>query len=193
MRLRAPVLIVTLALLAAPLPAAAQQAANKSELVHPSSDYSPGEVIRVQLEALAHNDDPYKDAGIEVVFGFASPANKMVTGPLARFIRMVHNPVYCALLHHQAAYYGELEVQGNQARQSVGVTAANGEHVGYVFILSRQKGNPCDECWMTDSVVGQPVGKMRLVEDVDFPDDEFIAVQGSGGAASETNAAVDLF
>ena len=193
MRLRAPVLIVTLALLVAPLPAAAQQAANKSELVHPSSDYSPGEVIRIQLEALARNDDPYKDAGIEVVFRFASPANRMVTGPLARFIRMVHNPVYRALLHHQAAYYGELEVQGNEARQSVSVTSTNGEQVGYVFVLSRQKGDPCDECWMTDSVVGQPVGKMRLVEDVDFPDDEFIAVQGSGGAASETMLAVDLF
>ncbi|MFQ5961546.1 MAG: DUF4864 domain-containing protein [Candidatus Methylomirabilales bacterium] len=146
-------LTLALGLLAAPVPADAQQAANKSELLHPSPDYSPDEVIRIQLEALADNDNPHKDAGIEVAFRFASPANKMVTGPLDRFIRMVHNPVYRAMLHYQAARYGELQLQGNQAMQSVILTAANGEHVGYVFILSRQKGAPCDECWMTDSVL----------------------------------------
>lgn len=121
--------------------------------MRPSPDYSADEVIRLQLEALADNDSPHKDAGIEAAFRFASPANKMVTGPLDRFTRMVHNPVYSAMLHHKAAQYGELRLQGNQAVQSVILTEANGERVGYVFILSRQKGAPCDECWMTDSVL----------------------------------------
>ena len=154
-RFRTVAVILTLALglLGSLVPGNAQQAAHNSELLHPSPDYSADQVIRLQLEALADNDSPHKDAGIEVAFRFASPANKMVTGPLDRFIRMVHNPMYRPMLHHKAAHYGELQLQGNQAVRSVILTAANGQRVGYVFILSSQKGAPCDECWMTDSVL----------------------------------------
>jgi hypothetical protein len=119
----------------------------------PTPSYSPEEVIRIQIEALASNDDPYEDAGIEVAFRFASPANKVTTGPLDRFVRMVRNPVYSPMLNHKAARYGHLRVRGNQAAQPVILTTATGEHVGYFFILSKQSGGPYDGCWMTDSVI----------------------------------------
>lgn len=134
-------------------PTSEQKTSSGKKVLHPSPDYSPGQVIRLQLEALADNDAPHKDAGIEVAFRFASPANKTVTGPLDRFIQMVHNPIYRPMLHHRTARYGELQISGNEAMQSVILTAADGERVGYIFILSKQKGGPCDECWMTDSVL----------------------------------------
>lgn len=119
----------------------------------PSPGYSPEEVIRIQIEALASNDDPYEDAGIEVAFRFASPANKVTTGPLDSFVRMVRNPVYSPMLNHKAARYGHLRIRGNQAAQPVILTTSSGEHVGYFFILSKQSGGTYDGCWMTDSVI----------------------------------------
>jgi uncharacterized protein DUF4864 len=119
----------------------------------PSPAYGPDEVIRLQLGALAANDDPHADAGIEVAFRFASPANRQVTGPLTRFIAMVHNVLYQPLLNHRAVRYGALRVEDDDAAQAVIVTARDGEVVAYLFKLSRQQGGPCDGCWMTDSVL----------------------------------------
>jgi hypothetical protein len=96
---------------------------------HPSPAQGPDEVIRLQLGALAANDDPHADAGIEVAFRFASPANKRVTGPLARFIAMVHNALYRPLLNHRAVRYGTLRVEDDHAAQTVIVTAGDGEVV----------------------------------------------------------------
>ena len=133
--------------------------ASKSDFLKPSPNYSPGDVIRIQLQALADNDHPYRNAGIEVAFRFASPVNKIATGPLERFIQMVHNPVYRPMLNHKAAFYGELHAKSNQAAQVVILTTPNGERVGYFFTLSRQKGGPCHDCWMTDSVLRFEVGE----------------------------------
>lgn len=157
--------ILAVALLASPLAAEAQQDALASvgEIphlltthgggAHPSPAYGPDEVIRLQLEALAANDDPHQDAGVEAAFRFASPANKRVTGPLARFVAMVHNALYRPLLNHRAVRYGTLRVGDDRAAQTVIVTARDGEVVAYLFMLSRQQGGDCDGCWMTDSVL----------------------------------------
>ncbi len=119
----------------------------------PSPDLTPAEVVRIQLEALARNHTPYEHAGIEIAFRFASPANKRNTGPLDRFIRMVHNPPYRPMLNHREAEYGKIEVRGREAVQPVILTTREGKRVGYVFFLSKQKGGPYDSCWMTDSVM----------------------------------------
>ena len=45
-----------------------------SEALVPKPALSPGDVIRIQLEALRHNDE--QDRGIAVAFLFASPINR---------------------------------------------------------------------------------------------------------------------
>ena len=120
--------------------------------LEPSPDYSPDEVVRIQIEALGNNDNPYEDAGIEIAFRFASPANRESTGPLDRFILMVHDPIFRPMLNHLSARYGRLRVRGDQAGQAVILITASGERVGYLFFLSRQRGGSCDGCWMTDGV-----------------------------------------
>jgi hypothetical protein len=127
-----------------------------SPTVRPDPKYSPEDVIRFQIEALAQNDDPYENAGIEFAFRFASPTNKRATGPLERFIRLVNNPLYQPMLNHQTADYGEIQVNGEQAVQIVVLTTSSGKRVGYVFTLSRQKDDTYEDCWMTDSVVLLP-------------------------------------
>ena len=124
----------------------------KPDSLQPHPDYSPADVIRIQLQALSDNNHPYENAGIEIAFRFASPVNKDTTGPLERFIQMVHNPAYRPMLDHQSVSYGKLQVKGNQAAQAVILTTPSGERVGYVFTLSKQEGDTCRGCWMTDGV-----------------------------------------
>ena len=120
--------------------------------VQPSPKLSPAEVIQIQIKALGKNDEPHENAGIEMTFRFASPANKRATGPLDRFIGMVSSPAYRPMLNHRKAKYGEIQVTENKAVQSVVLTAQDGKKIGYVFTLSKQHGGQYDECWMTDGV-----------------------------------------
>lgn len=142
----AAVIFVSLIILS---PAAARATSHGA---FPGPEYGPADVVRIQVQALADNDTPYRNAGIEVAFRFASPANKRFTGPLRRFIRMLYGPTYRPFLHHQAAHFGHVDIQGTEATQTVILTAANGRRVGYVFRLSKQRGAPCRACWMTDGV-----------------------------------------
>ncbi len=119
----------------------------------PSPEYSPKEVVRLLVEALADNDDPYANAGIDTVYRFASPANKRITGPLAHFTLMLHGRTYGPMLDHTAAEYSPMRIQGGRARQAIVLTTAGGQRVGYVFELSLQKQPPYEGAWMTDSVV----------------------------------------
>jgi hypothetical protein len=121
-------------------------------ILQPNPQYTPDEVVRFQLEALSQNNDPHNNAGIELVFRFASPANKETTGPLRRFARIVYNPLYRPLLNHQRAHYGELREDGDKAAQLVVLTSRSGKRMSYLFMLSRQEGGHYDECWMTDAV-----------------------------------------
>lgn len=138
--------------LAAGLQAAKAAIGAKPEL-RPRPAYPPDKVVRIQIEALGDNDRPHPDAGIEITFRFASPANKKVTGPLPRFIEMVHNAAYRPMLNHQGARYGKLKREGNHASQTVILKIGDGSRVGYLFQLSRQSEAPYKDCWMTDSVM----------------------------------------
>lgn len=119
----------------------------------PNVSLSPEQVVRAQLEALADNDEPYGDHGIEVTWRFASPENKVFTGPLGRFKQMVRGPVYGAMIGHRAASYETVAVEGGTATIDVILRTPGGAFAGYRFRLSQQRGGPCDGCWMTDAVV----------------------------------------
>ena len=121
------------------------------ENAYPEPELKPNDVVRLQLLAMQQNDD--SDFGIEVTFRFASPSNKIQTGPLKRFIRLVRNPSYRPLLNHINATFLELNIQEDFAVQDVIITTSNGERIGYRFRLSIQKGPLYPGCWMTDSVV----------------------------------------
>ena len=134
------------------LAAGAGSAADPSETTQPSPRLSPGDVVRLQLEALRHNDDPSTDSGIAVAFALASPQNQAQTGPLARFIRMVHEN-YPELLNHRGARLSAAKIHGDEAWQPVELTDSDGRRLRYLFILRRQVAPPCAGCWMTDGVI----------------------------------------
>jgi len=144
--LRALLCAVLLPLAASAAPAAAS---------HPDPGLDPASVVRLQLKALAHNDRPATDAGVAVVFDFASPANRAQTGSLDHFSAIVHGK-YAPLLNHRSAQMKPIVVQGNRAVQVVDVIGRNGLTVRYAFLLSRQSQPPYAGCWMTDTVLAQP-------------------------------------
>ena len=116
----------------------------------PSPGYSPGEVVRILVEALRENDAD--DRGIAVVFRFASPENRSVTGPLSRFAAMIRSPLYEPMLNHVSAFYDEMEVAGEFARQQVAFATPGGWAVIYSFLLRRQPSGEYAGCWMTERV-----------------------------------------
>lgn len=119
----------------------------------PNPDLSPADVVRIQLEALQHNDTPTPDAGIATAFQFAAPSNRAATGPIDRFIQLVKNPLYAPMLNFIRAEVEEGEMGTEEATLRVTVMAQLGEWVRYVFSLERQIEYPYSGCWMTAGVV----------------------------------------
>jgi hypothetical protein len=135
--------VVTAALSTAPSPQATTPA--------PSPELDPSEVVRIQVEALRNNS--VFNEGIELTYRFASPGNKRITGPLARFIEMVRSTPYDRLLNHLSARYGPMAISGNEARQIVIITDMEGEEIAYYWGLSRQSEGEFKDCWMTNAVI----------------------------------------
>ena len=139
-------------LLVAPLQAAIAPAPVKPELPQPSLQLEPADVVRIVIEALARNDEPYVDAGIETTFAFASPANKVNTGPLSKFAKMVRNPAYGVMVDHVAREFSEVVLMGDKAYQMVKIGGRNGAEVVFAFRLGRQADGEFAGMWMTDAV-----------------------------------------
>lgn len=120
----------------------------------PSPQLQPRAVVETVLDALKANDSPSTDAGIATAFAFASPGNRAQTGPLPRFVSMVHNG-YGALLNHRAATIGEPAADGDRLVFPVQVIPQSGPVHYYLFVLAQHSGDTCDGCWMTDGVIDQ--------------------------------------
>jgi hypothetical protein len=123
-----------------------------ADRLSPSSKLTPEQVVHIQLEALRLNDA--RNRGIEVAFRFASPDNKLHTGPLARFISMMQQGPYSLMLAYENVAYDPVEVIDGYARQRV-TLIGSGMVVAYEFYLSRQTEGPCVGCWLTDAVIAK--------------------------------------
>ncbi len=122
-------------------------------LLKPIPEIPPDQVVKHQVNCLKQNSKKGDDLGVMAVFIFASPSNRMVTGPLARFIHMVKNPLYAPLLDHQEAHFDPITIKENQAEQRVTVIDENNRANLYIFYLSRQTNGYYRNCWMTDRVM----------------------------------------
>ena len=72
-----------------------------ADVLKPSVNIDPKQVVVIQLNALMKNDSPYKDRGIEQTWEFAHPNNQRMTGPLDRFKRMLKGASYSMLIDHK--------------------------------------------------------------------------------------------
>ena len=74
---------------------------SSADLIKPKPSLKPIEVLKIQLNSLKNNNNPYRDAGIEQTWEFAHPINKASTGPLARFKKMIYSDSYKILISHE--------------------------------------------------------------------------------------------
>ena len=132
-----------------------------AHLPAPGLQHEPEDVVRIVIEALASNDEPFTDAGIATTFAFASPANRRNTGPLERFTRMVKGPVFGIMVDHREHQFSEIVQTGNRAYQMVMIRGAGDEQVIFAFRLGRQQGGEFDGMWMTEAVWPVASGDLR--------------------------------
>jgi len=129
-----------------------------SQAATPSPSMSPSDVVETVLQAMARNDQPSADAGIEMAYRFASPANRASLGPYWHFVAVVKQPAYAPLINHANRELGQPTLDERSASIPVIVVGSSGEVAGYLWSLSKQTDGDYADSWMTDSVVRVPLG-----------------------------------
>ena len=120
-------------------------------LVKPSPDINPIDVVEVQLFALQSNDE--SDFGIRQTWEFAHPRNKMATGPLPRFTSMIKTPAYSILLNNLKFETREIFNDGKTAGIAVRIEAKDNKAYTYMWTLEKiTEEGPLKGIWMTSSV-----------------------------------------
>ena len=98
-------------------------------------------------------------------YAFAAPSNRLVTGPLERFERMVRgSPAYAPLVGcSRWEFVGALPISERRYLVRVRVSPPYGSSapyaaawprtVDYTFVLGRQTEPPWEDMWMTEEVM----------------------------------------
>jgi hypothetical protein len=116
----------------------------------PDPGLSAPEVVEIQLRALQFNNPD--DDGIEIVYRFAAPSNKLATGPLARFSRLFLSPQYAPMINSEEVELLDFRAQDDIALQGSRVVGEDGNEYFYLFILQKQGAGNYEDCWMTIGV-----------------------------------------
>ena len=129
----------------------------KSETIKPSIGIKPDKVIKIQLQGLMKNDNPYIDKGIEQTWEFAHPANQKFTGPLTRFKQMIKGESYSMLINHVSHEIVEIYNDNKKAVYEVTILDSGKKYFKFRWQVEKflDKG-PLENCWLT-TVVSQPI------------------------------------
>ncbi|KAF8073191.1 hypothetical protein HT031_000852 [Scenedesmus sp. PABB004] len=132
--------------------------------VGPSYELSRDEAIAVQLAALADNDKPFYDHGIEVLYRFANfdPFQRaryfgksFDLGQFERFRRILHIPAYKPLLGHEGVEtLSALQLSERVWKTRFAVRGEAGREQGvYEITMVQRLGGRYDGYWFTESLV----------------------------------------
>jgi len=129
----------------------------KSEIIKPNISIKPTQVIKIQLEGLMQNDNPYLDKGIEQTWEFAHPNNQKFTGPLGRFKEMIKGDSYSMLLNHISHEINEIYSDNDKAIYEVTILDTNKKFFKFKWQVEKfLDSGPLENCWLT-TVVSQPI------------------------------------
>ena len=130
---------------------------SKAEILKPSSDIKPSEVVKIQLLGLQNNNDGFEDSGIEQTWNFAHPNNKKVTGPLDKFKRMIKSNSYQMMINHIS--HTITEIRGGDNWVQFEVIILDNKKIYHKFNWQVEKyteDGPLKDCWLT-TMVSSPV------------------------------------
>ena len=124
-----------------------------AELLKPTPEINPEEVVKIQLSSLMNNNEPYLNAGIEQTWEFAHPSNRAFTGPIQRFTQMMYAPSYAVMLDHKKHDIIEVKLDKNIAFFFIELTSIDGKMFGFKWTLEKVKEEGgFKDCWMTTAV-----------------------------------------
>ena len=130
---------------------------SKAEILKPSSNIKPSEVVKIQLLGLQNNNDGFEDSGIEQTWNFAHPNNKKATGPLDKFKRMIKGNNYQMMINHIS--HTITEIRGNDNMVQFEVIILDNKKIYHKFNWQVEKyteDGPLEDCWLT-TMVSSPV------------------------------------
>ena len=127
-----------------------------AELLKPNPALKPIEVISIQLNALKDNNNPYLNAGVAQTWEFAHPSNRMYTGPLENFVKMMYAPSYIIMLNHSDHNIIYVSDKDFVTHFFVEITDKEGHKFGFTWTLEKViTESKFKDCWMT-AAVSQP-------------------------------------
>ena len=128
-----------------------------AEILKPSSNIKPSEVVKIQLNGLQKNDLDFKDSGIEQTWNFAHPNNKKVTGPLPNFKKMIKGDSYQMMLDHLSHTITELGSSDNWAQFEVIILDKNKIYHKFNWQVEKYTlDGLLKDCWLT-TMVSNPI------------------------------------
>ena len=126
---------------------------SNADLIKPSSNLKPFDVLSIQLNSLKNNNSPYKDAGIEQTWEFAHPTNKASTGPLEKFKKMIYSENYHLLIGHENYEITVLDESKNILVYKVYILSKNKKKYYYIWQIEKvAEDGKLKDCWMTTGV-----------------------------------------
>ena len=132
------------------------QSYSLADVLKPSVNISPKEVVKIQLNALMKNDSPYKDRGILQTWEFAHPNNQRYTGPIDRFKTMLKGDSFSMLLNHKENKINEIFKNDEVATYEVTILGADKNYFKFKWQVEKNKiEGPTKNCWLT-TAVSQP-------------------------------------
>lgn len=114
----------------------------------PHPDLTPEQVVQAQLTALKAGTD----RDLLTVYGFASPRNRMQTGPAERFVAMLRGG-YGYMIGHQTSDLAPMLLSGDEAMQPVILIDRDGNEHRFAWLLGRYELENCSGCWFTEGVL----------------------------------------
>ena len=124
-----------------------------ADLQKPTPDIAPKDVVKIQLSSLMNNNQPYLNAGIEQTWEFAHPENKINTGPLNNFKKMLKNEIYSILLNHKDHKIEEIYNNKKIAIYDVIILGSDNFYYEFKWQVERYNGKgSLNNCWLTTAV-----------------------------------------
>tara|TARA_Y100000590_G_scaffold452357_1_gene595380 strand:+ start:239 stop:703 length:465 start_codon:yes stop_codon:yes gene_type:complete len=126
---------------------------SNADLIKPTSNLKPFDVLMIQLNSLKNNNKPYKDAGIDQTWEFAHPNNRVFTGPLEKFKQMIYSDNYKILISHENNKTIILKEAPNKLVYKVYVLSQDKKKYYYIWQIEKvKKEGKFKDCWMTTRV-----------------------------------------
>ena len=121
-----------------------------AELIKPSKNLDPYDVVKIQLEALKDNGE--NDEGIRQTWLLTHQDNKKVTGTYERFRVMINGQQYKYLINHSSHKIKLITNSPNTFIYRIEILSKNKKLFIYEWHVQKGTNKNCKDCWFTSAV-----------------------------------------